>query len=211
MKSLRNSFNGKFTDKLKMLSFAVVMVFCRGNPVQAEIYHLKLNPETTKISFVLQATMHQVHGVIPLASGEISFDTADKKISGTMLMNTSAVTTNHPGRDKKVHQEVLESEKYPSIVFHLERYEGDLSLKDKSSLKLFGNIDIHGSNHPLEIPLSLELSADPANTALLNIHGSSNFDIPYVAWGIKDPSVFVMRVGKKVAVKLELSGQLSRT
>jgi hypothetical protein len=45
----------------------------------------------------------------------------------------------------------------------------------------------------------------------LNVTGSAfelttAFPVPYVAWGMKDPSAFILRVGKQVDIRIHAAG-----
>jgi hypothetical protein len=40
------------------------------------------------------------------------------------------------------------------------------------------------------------------------IHAVGSFVVPYVQWGLKDPSTFVIKVNKEVQVELDLTGTL---
>ena len=58
-----------------------------------------------------------------------------------------------------------------------------------------GTFRIGGGQHPVEIPLTVTVSGDQ-----IDVEGQ--FDVPYVDWGLEDPSKFVLRVAKQVTVAI---------
>ena len=161
-----------------------------------------VDPAATRTTFVLRATLHKAEGRVPLTSGEIRFDPATGRASGKIVFDATKATTDNEGRDEKMHAEVLESAKYPEFVFVPEKVEGPFNNTGVSKLKLIGTITIHGASHPLTVPLDVQASG-----STVTVKGA--FQIPYVAWGMKDPSMFVVRVAKEVNVTVESAGAVA--
>ncbi|UCF66123.1 MAG: YceI family protein [Acidobacteriota bacterium] len=197
------SFPLRSSDSFLKIAVAGVVVFAAlVSHVEAEEV-LELDPRQTNIDFTLKATTHTVEGVIALEEGAIAFDTATGQASGSIVINALSTTTFHKSRDKKMHNDVLQSERYPKIVFVPEHLEGGLPAEGATDLLLTGTITIHGSTHPLDVPARVYRDGD-------TVTGEAEFKIPFVEWGMKDPSFFVFRVRKVIDVRLKLHGTLSR-
>lgn len=160
-----------------------------------------VDPEATRTTFVLRATLHKAEGRVPLKSGEIRFDPATGRASGTLVFDATRATTDNEGRDRKMHGEVLESAKFPEFVFVPEKVDGTFNNTGISRLRLIGTITIRGGAHPLIVPLETQ-----AGDSRVSARGT--FQVPYVAWGMKDPSWFLVRVAKEVDVTLEAEGSV---
>jgi hypothetical protein len=187
---------------MKTTPLVLVAMLAAVAPGTSEEWVLHLDPALTTVGFLLQATMHTVEGVIPLVSGEIRFDRTSGKAGGHVVLDSHRTTTHNTARDKKMHAEVLESERFPSIVFrpaHIEvREEG----VDRGTVRLGGTVLVHGAEHPVELDVAVRREGD-------RIVAYSPIEIPYVAWGMRDPSVFVLRVAKVVQVQIHAEGTLT--
>lgn len=179
-----------------LLLVALLLLAMPATPVHAQELNLRLDPEATRITFTLGATMHTVEGSAPLTAGELSVDLGTRTVSGTVTVEARALKTGNKGRDKKMHAEVLESEQFPEIVLTPERFEGTLAPTGTSQITVHGTLEVHGESHPVELPTKVSLEADQATARL-------TFSVPYVEWGMEDPSTFVLRVAKKVDVVVE--------
>jgi len=160
-----------------------------------------VDPASTETTFTVAATLHKVDGSVPLTAGEIRFDPATGVASGRIVFNATRATTDNEGRDRKMHEEVLESAKYPEFVFVPAKVEGLFNNTGVSKLSLAGTLTIHGADHPLTIPLEVTAAPD-------TLRARGRFTIPYVAWGMKDPSVFLLRVAKEVDVAVDAQGSV---
>ena len=162
---------------------------------------LSLTPRETKISFTLDATVHTVHGTIPLASGSIRLDPGTGQASGEVVIDLKGAQTGNAGRDRDMHEKVLETAKFPTAVFRPRQIRGALAPAGTSEVTLTGTLLFHGAEHNVEIPAKVTRQGS-------RVTADGHLTIPYVAWGLRDPSKFVLRVGKTVEVALHVAGDL---
>jgi hypothetical protein len=64
-----------------------------------------------------------------------------------------------------------------------------------------GSFQIHGAAHEMTLHLRAEAADGEVNT-------STSFVIPYVQWGMKNPSNFLLRVSDKVEMNVHAAGQV---
>jgi polyisoprenoid-binding protein YceI len=167
----------------------------------AETYVYRLDPKATTIRFVLDATMHKVRGTAALERGEIRFDGAGGA-EGEVVVDATSLQSGNEKRDRDMHQKVLESAQFGEIVLAIDGFEGEFDPRASSRVTVNGSLRIHGSAHPLRLELDLE----PRDGLL---HAATTFVVPYVEWGMKNPSKAFLRVGKQVEVSIDAAGALS--
>ena len=178
----------------------LALLLAAAPPATAERV-LALSPKEAKVSFTLDATVHTVHGTVPLTSGTIQFDPASGRASGEVVLDLAHAQTGNDGRDADMHGKVLETARFPRAVFRPHQLQGSLRPSGTSEIVLKGTLLFHGAEHPVEIPAKVSLAGD-------RLTADGHLTIPYVAWGLKDPSKFVLRVGKSVEVRLQVTGNL---
>jgi polyisoprenoid-binding protein YceI len=170
--------------------------------VAAQHITVNLDPAQTKIQWTLGATMHTVHGTFKLRSGSLTFDPQSGAASGEIVVDATSGESGNQSRDKKMHKEVLESQRYPEIIFSPNHVMGKLADQGTSNLQVQGVLHIHGANHDLTLSLPVEKSGDAVRT-------STNFVVPYQDWGMKNPSTFLLKVENKVSLSISSVGRIT--
>lgn len=160
---------------------------------------LVLDPAHSTVHFMVDSTLHTVHGTFALKSGTVHFNPETGKASGEIIVDATSGQSGNGSRDNKMHKKVLESPKYPEATFHPEQIEGKMARTGSSDVKLHGTIQVHGSEHEIVVPVHAELASD-------HWTGKAAFDVPYIEWGMKDPSNFLLKVRPVVHVELEMKG-----
>ncbi len=171
--------------------------------VGAEPVELELDTASSSATFTLGGTLHTVHGDVPITGGRLRFDPDGGEASGEVVLDPRGAVTGNEKRDEKMHDEVLRSGEFPQVVFRLERIDGALPAEGPGELLLVGRLELLGEDHEVVIPATVSRQGD-------TVAGHGEVSIPYVAWGLEDPSVFVLRVDKEVHVELDVQGTLGR-
>ncbi len=165
---------------------------------------LTLDPAQSKVHWTVDSTWHTVHGTFALKSGTVHFDPETGKAGGEIVVFAASGESGNSSRDARMHKEILETAKYPGVVFRPTQVEGKVGQAGASDVKLGGVFSIHGADHDLTALVHAELTGD-------RWRGTSKFEVPYVKWGIKNPSNFLLRVKPVVNVDLEMSGEVKAT
>lgn len=156
---------------------------------------LVVDTAQTKVEFTLSSLLHTVNGEFRLKRGGLEFDSASGKLSGELVIDAASGVSGNASRDKKMHAAVLESAKYPEIVFRPDRVDGNVVNTGKSTVQLHGMFSIHGADHEILVPAMVDASGGAYSVNAI-------FEIPYVKWGLKNPSTLMLRVSDKVAIRV---------
>lgn len=160
-----------------------------------------LDPNQTSIAFTLSDVLHTVHGTFKLKSGTIHFDPAAGIASGLVVVNVISGDTGNKSRDRKMHKEILESAKFPEATFTPNKISGQFNPTGVSTMEVAGIFRLHGSDHPVTLTFPVEVNGDA-------ITMKTHMVLPYVAWGLKNPSTFILRVSDKLDLDINANGQL---
>lgn len=180
----------------------LLWLFAAAAPVFAQEATLRLDPATTRVEYTLGDVLHTVHGTFKLKSGEIRFDPVTGKASGALVVDAASGNSGSGARDRRMNSSILESAKFPEITFTPDRVDGKVNLPGDSRVTLHGTFRIHGADHELLLPVS-------AHAMQSDLSADIEFAVPYIKWGMKNPSTLFLRVNDTVQIRIRAVGQLS--
>jgi polyisoprenoid-binding protein YceI len=184
-----------------VLSAAAPQPQPHATPAPVSEIVLTLDPAQSTVHWAVDSTLHMVHGTFALKSGTVHFDPETGKAGGEIVVVATSGESGNNSRDARMHKEILETQKYPDAIFRPTQVQGRVGQSGASDVKLDGVFSIHGANHDLTALVHAELTGD-------RWRGTGKFEVPYVKWGIKDPSNFLLKVKPVVNVELEMSGEV---
>jgi polyisoprenoid-binding protein YceI len=168
----------------------------------ARIGIIKLDPAKTLVEFRLGGSLHSTHGKFQLRTGMIKADSASGKAEGMIVVDAASGDSGDSIRDHRMKDSILEAEKFPEITFTARHIEGHLDRGGVFQAKLEGVLKLHGAEHALTIDAHGTLIDD-------NLVATAHFSIPYVEWGLKDPSVLLLTVAKQVDIDIATAGRVT--
>jgi polyisoprenoid-binding protein YceI len=200
--AVRTLSAGKIRAPFFLALFAALTVLVIAPAGRAQESAVQLDPAQTKIEFTLGSTLHTVHGTFKLKSGAVRFDPSTGTISGAIVVEATSGESGNGGRDRRMHREILESGKYPEIVFTPEQVKGTLAPQGPSRVEVSGQFHLRGQDHEVTLPMDIQASNGQLQMA-------THITIPYVKWGVKNPSTFILRVSDKVEIDIHAVGLLT--
>jgi polyisoprenoid-binding protein YceI len=189
------------------LALTTLLCLCRvlmatdNPPFSGDSVEVELDASKSTVQFTLGAVLHTVHGTFKAKGGHVRFDPSSGQASGQIVVDVRSGESGDSGRDRQMHEAVLESNRFPEAVFSLDRVKGQVLSKGESQIDLDGSLRLHGSEHELTIPTTVKVQNDL-------VTANARFVVPYVAWGMKDPSNLVLRVDKTVKVEVAFTGKI---
>ena len=187
-----------------MRSFTVFAVAVLLAPVAfAQQQTFVANPDASEVKMTLKTTREVVNGTFHIQSGSLEFDRSAAKISGSVVVLAGSGKTGNGSRDKKMSKDILEVEQHATVSFEPKSYAGAIAPSGDSTIQATGIFTLLGAPHEITIPILVHLEGTTATA-------KAHFVVPYIQWGLKDPSFLFWKADKDVAIDLFLTGRLSQ-
>ena len=184
-----------------MKSFAVFALAVLLAPAAlAQHQTFALNPDASEVKMTLNTTHEVVNGTFHIQSGSIEFDRSAPKMSGLVVVLAGSGKTGNDSRDKKMNKDILKVEQYATVSFEPKTYTGAIALSGDSTIQVTGIFTLLGTPHEITIPILVHLEGTTATA-------KAHFVVPYVQWGLKNPSFLIWKADNDVAIDLFLTGR----
>jgi polyisoprenoid-binding protein YceI len=161
-----------------------------------------VNPGASEVRMMLNTTHEVVHGTFHIQSGSVEFDRTSPGMSGLVIVLADSGKTGNGIRDKKMNNDILKVDQYRVVSFAPKTYTGTITPSGDSTIQVSGVFTLLGSPHDLTIPMQIQLDGSKATAR-------AHFVVPYVQWGLKNPSFLFWKAAQDVAIDLDLVGQVS--
>jgi polyisoprenoid-binding protein YceI len=181
-----------------ILTFAVVL----APAALAQHETFAVNPDASKVRMTLNTTHEVVNGTFHIQSGSIEFDRSSPTMSGVVVVLAGSGQTGNDSRDRKMKKDVLKVDQYAAVTFAPKSYVGSIAPVGDSTIRASGVFTLLGSPHDLTIPIQIHREGSSASA-------TAHFVIPYVQWGLRNPSFLFWKAENDVAIDLDLVGAIS--
>jgi polyisoprenoid-binding protein YceI len=188
-----------------MVGTALLLVACLVAPMPLSASEIVFEVDTaqSRVDFTLPSLLHTVHGTFRIKRGYLRLEPTNGAVSGECVVDATSGNSGNRARDYRMHREILESDRYPEIMFSPAQVRGSVDLPGESQVEVDGTFTIHGNSHPITATAVIRMAGDSFTV-------STHFLVPYIQWGMHDPSTFVLRVGKQVEINFEATGRIAR-
>jgi polyisoprenoid-binding protein YceI len=161
-----------------------------------------VNPDASEVKMTLNTTHEVVVGTFQIQTGSIEFDRRNSKMTGAVIVVAGSGKTGNDSRDKKMYRDILQIEQHATISFETKTYAGAIASSGDSTIQVTGIFTLLGTPHEITIPMLVHLDGTNATV-------KAHFVVPYVQWGLKNPSFLIWKADNDVAIDLNLVGAIS--
>jgi polyisoprenoid-binding protein YceI len=187
-----------------MKSFAVLALAVILAPAAlAQHQTFAVDPDASEVKMTLKTTHELVNGAFHIQSGSVEFDRSAPKMSGSVVVLAGSGKTGNGSRDKKMNKEILQAEQHATVSFEPKSYAGVIAPSGDSTIQVTGIFTLLATPHEITIPMLVQLE-DTTATA------KAHFAVPYIQWGLKDPSFLFWKADHDVAIDLLLTGRIAK-
>jgi hypothetical protein len=172
-----------------------------GLGVQGQQQKLTVNADKSEVHFTLVDKLHTVHGTFHVQQGAVNFSPATGEAAGSIVVDALSGASGNSSRDGRMKKEELNAESFKTITFAPARFTGKFNASGDSALTVHGLFTLAGVGHEIDVPMQVQVNGS-------QLHATGTFKVPFVSWGLKDPSNFLIKVEKEVQVDLLLVGML---
>lgn len=162
-----------------------------------------VNPGASQVKITLNTTHEVVNGTFHIQSGSMEFDPGASKMSGSVVVLAGSGKTGNDSRDKRMNKAILKVEQYATISFEPKTYTGAIAPSGDSTIQVTGIFTLLGAPHQITIPILVHIDGTAATA-------KAHFVVPYIQWGLKDPSFMFWKADKDVAIDVFLVGSISK-
>jgi len=162
-----------------------------------------VNPDASEVKMTLKTTHELVNGAFHIQSGSIEFDRGAPKMSGSVVVLAGSGKTGNDSRDKKMNRDILEVERHATVSFEPNAYTGAIASSGDSTIQVNGIFTLLGTPHEITVPMLVHLDG-------AGVTAKAHFVVPYVQWGLKNPSFMFWKADNDVAIDINLVGTISK-
>ena len=181
--------------------FALAVILAPAALAQHRIF--VINPDASQAKITLNTTHEIVNGVFNVQSGSIEFDPSSHSMAGTVIVLAASGKTGNNSRDKKMYKDILKVEQYATVSFQPKTYTGAIAPSGDSNIQVTGIFTLLGTPHQITIPMQVHLDGAAATA-------KAHLVVPYVQWGLKNPSFLIWKADNDVAIDVNLAGAISQ-
>lgn len=156
---------------------------------------LEFDPARTTVAFSLSGWPHETHGTFKLKRGLVRVYPETGRMDGIIIVDASSGSSGESMRDARMAGSILEASRFPEISFAPRQVEIQGDPQGEFPVRVSGLLMLHGAAHDFTVDAQVTRGAHDAAVRC-------SFVIPYVDWGLENPSFLMFKVSREVRIDL---------